>query len=112
MSMRIRPSLKAVIVALPTTVWLTQADAGTWPTIAFAVGAAYVSFAWMVFAPPPRPAAPPAAPELALTVRGCFEPRHGAPRHRIARAPTRRGPRDLRCPASRAAARARRSTRR
>jgi hypothetical protein len=107
MTMRIRPSLKPVIVALPATVWLMQADPGTWSTIALAVGAAYVSFAWMLFAPPSRAAAPAGTPVVA---NHCFEQRHGAARNRISHRPTRRGPRDLRCPASRATAR--RSTRR
>ena len=97
-----------MIVGLPTAAWLTQANAGTWSTIAFAVGAAYVSFAWMVFAPPPRSAAPVVVPAFTPVV--CIEQRHGAARNRISHRPTRRGPRDVRCPASRATAR--RSTRR
>jgi hypothetical protein len=113
MNMMIRPLLKPVIVAVPCAAWLMQADAGTWSTIALVVGAGYVAFAWMVFTPPPPPR--PAAAALAATAAPavgsrCFEQRHGAKRNEISHRPTRRGPRDLRCPASRATAR--RSTRR
>jgi thiol:disulfide interchange protein len=113
MNMRIRQSLKPVIVAVPCAAWLMQADAGTWSTIALVVGAAYVAFAWVVFTPRARQR--PAAAALAATVTPavgsrCFEQRHGAQRNEISHRPTRRGPRDLRCPASRTTAR--RSTRR
>jgi hypothetical protein len=111
MSMRIRPWLKPVIVAAPCAAWLLQADAGTWSTIALVLGVAYVSFAWMIFAPPPRRIAAPVVPAAIPAIsRGCFEQRHGAARNHISHSPTRRGPRDLRCPASRATAR--RSSRR
>jgi len=111
MSMRIAPWHKTVIVAPPTAAWLTQSDAGTWTTIGVVVGAAYLAFIGVLFAWPPLPVV--AAPVPAATAaRICSEPRHGAAEHRISRRPTRRGPRDLRCPASRATARARRSTRR
>jgi hypothetical protein len=112
--MRIHPWLKPVIVAVPCAAWLMQADAGTWSTIALVVGAAYVAFAWMLFTPPPpRRAAAAIAPVATPAVtRRCYEQRHGAARNQISHRPTRRGPRDLRCPASGATARARRSTRR
>jgi hypothetical protein len=113
MNMRIRPSLKPVIVAVPCAAWLMQADAGTWSTIALVLGAAYVAFAWMVFVPRPRPAAAAlAATATAAVGNRCYEQRHGAARNVISHRPTRRGPRDLRCPTSAATARARRSTRR
>jgi hypothetical protein len=105
MSMRISPPLKVVIVALSAGAWLTQADASVARTIAFAAGA---TFAWIMFGRP-RPAASAPAPAGA---RGCSRHRHGQVQHRISRTPCGRGARDVRCRASRATARARRSTRR
>jgi hypothetical protein len=115
MSMRISPPLEAVIVALPTGAWIVQRDASLGGTLALAAGAAFFTFAWIVLSPARPatavpaaavPAAQPAAPD------GCSEHRHGAGERRISRRPTRRGARDVRCSASRATARARRSARR
>ncbi len=108
MTMRISPPLRGVIVALPTAAWLAQSDATLGGTLALAAGAAFVTFAWIMYTPP-RPTAHPAAQPAE---RECSEHRHGSGERRIARVPSGRGARDVRCPASRATARARRSTRR
>lgn len=107
MAMRISPPLKAVIVALPTAAWLAHSDASVGATLALAAGAALCTFAWIVFSPP-RPKTKAEQP----AGRDCSEQRHGTEEHRVSRTPTGRGARDVRCPASRATARARRSSRR
>lgn len=108
--MRISPLLKAAIVALAAAAWLMRADASLARTLVLAVGAAFLTFAWIMFSPAAR-AGPAAADEPATA--GCREPRPSTTAHRVSPTPTTRWPRDVRCPASsRATARARRSTRR
>lgn len=107
--MRISAPLRVVIVALPAGAWLVQAGAGVGHALALAAGAAFFTLAWIVLAPP-RPGAGP-GPQ-ADQLDGCSEHRHDTSERRISRTPTGRGARDVRCPASRATARARRSTRR
>ena len=101
--------IKALIVALPTVLVLSQADA------LIGAGAVLLTYVWIRLSA--TPAAGPAS--AAKPARNpCDDHRRnavahrGAEQHRIARTPTGRGPRDQRCPASRATARARRSTRR
>lgn len=108
MTMRISPPLKAVIVALPTAAWVARSDMSVGATLALAAGAALFTFAWLVLSPP-RPAEPPVAQDRE---HDCSEHRQGLEEHRISRTPAGRGARDVRCPASRATVRARRSTRR
>ncbi len=108
--MEISPPLKAVVVALPTAAWIVQTNAGRASTLALATGAALLTFAWIVVSRP-RPASASCAPQPAERA-SCSEHRHGSGEHRIVRTPTGRGARDVRCHASRATARARRSTRR
>ena len=96
---------KAIAVALAAGAWWLQAGPTLGTTLALAAGAALVAFAWISLAPA-RPAAGAA--------RGCSDAPASAPEHdRISRTTVpRRMPRDVRCTASRATARARRSTRR
>lgn len=108
MTMRISPPLKAVFVALPAAAWIAQSDATLGRTLALAAGAALVTFAWIILSPPRRAATPAARP----AEHECSEHLHDLEEHRISRSPTGRGARNVRCPASRATARARRSTRR
>jgi hypothetical protein len=105
--MRISAPVKAVIVAVPVGVWLTRGDVSSGRTLAFAVGAALVTFGWVALSARPVAEAVAPAPE-----RDCSEQRHGTAQPRIARTPTGRGARDVRCAASQGATRARRSTRR
>jgi hypothetical protein len=107
--MRISPPLKALIVALPTGAWIVQRDASLGATLALTAGAALVTYAWIVLASS-RPA--PAVPPAPTPQRGCSAQRHDGGAPRISRRPTRRGARDVRCCASRATTRARRSARR
>ncbi len=108
MTMRLSPPLRAIIVALPMAAWLTRSDATVASTLALAAGAALVTFAWIMYVAPRRTAIP--APRPAEVQ--CAEHRHGSGEHRITRAPSGRGAHDVRCPASGATARTRRSTRR
>jgi len=103
--------MKALLVAIPSGLWLALQHATLAQTLALAAGAALVTWAWIELAalpqvaPLPRPAvapARPAAPAAHRCRRDC----------RIPRTPSGRSARDLRCPAFRATAPARRSTRR
>jgi hypothetical protein len=110
--MRIGPPLKALIVALPTGAWIVQRDASLGATLALAAGAALVTYAWIVLSPSPPAPPVPAAPAAPAAQRGCSVQRHDGGAPRISRRPTRRGARNVRCRASRARARGRRSARR
>jgi hypothetical protein len=107
--MSISPALKAAIVALPAGAWLLQAEPGVAATLALAAGAALVAAAWIVLARARRAVARHETQPLGRAVE-----RPGVAEHqRILRsAVPGRMPRDVRCEASRATARARRSTRR
>lgn len=109
--MRISPSLKAVIVALPTGAWLVHAQPNLARTLAVVAGAALLALAWIVFMPS-RPAPAAAGAGDLDGGRACSEHRPGATEQRMGRTPTSRFARDVRCPVSRATTRARRSARR
>jgi hypothetical protein len=109
MSMRIHPALKAVVVAVAAGAWLLQAGPSLGAALALGAGAMLVTFAWIRLAP-----ARPAAAAAGGSARSRSDAPPSAPEHdRVLRtAVPRRMPRDVRCTASRATARARRSTRR
>jgi len=96
---------KTVLVAIPAGLWLAQGHASLGQTLELVAGVAFVTWAWTVLGSPRQGvrAIEPAPPPVALTRRGDC---------RLERTPPGRLARDLRCPASRAAALARRSTRR
>lgn len=98
--------MKTLLVAIPAGLWLAQGQASLAQTLALLAGAALVTWAWIVLAGAPRtalPATEPAQQPVALARRGDC---------RLERTPPGRLARDLRCPASRPTALARRSTRR
>ncbi len=96
----------ALLVATPVALWLVHEHASLGRTLVFAAGVALVAAAWTALpagrhdAPATAPAPLPAAHRTRTLDR------------RIARRPRGRLIRDVRCPASRATAPARRSTRR
>jgi hypothetical protein len=97
--------MKTLLVAIPAGLWLAQGHASLGQTLELVAGVALVTWAWIALRSTRKavPATEPAPPPVALTRRGDC---------RIARTPPGRLARDLRCPASRATAPARRSTRR
>ncbi len=101
MTVRISAALKAAIVALATVAWLTQAHASVGRALALAAGAALVAFGWIVLSA--ARAVTPAPPVAPLAEQAYAEQQ---------RVPTGRPARDVRCPASHAGARPRRSSRR
>jgi hypothetical protein len=103
--MRTSPLTKALLVAIPAGLWLALGHASLGQALPLVAGAVLVTWAWIELtaghevASAPIPAATPGAHRSRTDCR-------------IPRTPGRRPARDLRCPASRATARARRSTRR
>jgi hypothetical protein len=97
--------MKTLLVALPAGLWLAQGHASLGQTLELIAGVALVTWAWIALRSSPQglPATEPAQPPVALARRGDC---------RLERSPPGRLARDLRCPASRATAPARRSTRR
>ena len=97
--------MKTLLVAIPAGLWLARGHASLGQTLALVAGAALVTWAWIALSARREPlgAAVPATQPVALTRRGDC---------RIERTAGRRLARDLRCPASRTTALARRSTRR
>jgi hypothetical protein len=97
--------MKTLLVAIPAGLWLAQGHASLGQTLELVAGVALVTWAWIALRSRRKavPATEPAPPPVALTRRGDC---------RIERPPPGRLARDLRCPASRATALARRSTRR
>jgi hypothetical protein len=106
--MRIRPALKAALLAPASAAASVHAGLSAGATLALAAGAALVAFACIML-PRLRRAAVTAAPAAA---DACPDERPGADHRRLRTTVPRRLPRDVRCQASRATARARRSTRR
>ena len=108
--MSIRPLISTAIVGLPAGLLVILGDGGLVRTPAIAAGAALVAFACVRLARrtgrQPAPASTQARQRRWRTEEELRLPRA----ERIDRTPAGRGPRDLRCPASRRArARARRS---
>jgi hypothetical protein len=103
--MRTSRIIMALLVVTPAGLWLVREQASLGRALVFAAGAALVAAAWTALpamchdAPPTAPTRLPAA-------------HHSRADRRIARRPRGRLIRDVRCPASRATAPARRSTRR
>jgi hypothetical protein len=97
--------MKTLLVAIPAGLWLAQGHASLGQTLELTAGVALVTWAWITLRSPRKavPLTEPAPPPVTLTRRGDC---------RIERPPPGRLARDLRCPASRATALARRSTRR
>jgi hypothetical protein len=98
--------LMALLVVTPAGLWLAHAHASLGRTLVFSAGAALVAAAWTAL-----PARCHGAPPTAPTPLSPAQRTHTLDR-RIARRPRGRLIRDVRCPASRATAPARRSTRR
>jgi hypothetical protein len=103
--MRTSRLIMALLVALPVGLWLLGGHASLARTLAAVAGAALVASGWIRLTAARRP-----APGFTWTVqppaRCCCADR------RFAAAPRRRPRRDVRCPAPRATAPARRPTRR
>jgi hypothetical protein len=96
---------KTLLVAIPAGLWLAQGHASLGQTLELTAGVALVTWAWIALGSARKalPATGPTTQPIAL------EPRD---ERRIERAARGRFARDLHCPASRATARAHRSTRR
>ena len=93
---------KAAVVGAPTGLWLLLGAAGVASALALVAAAALVALAWVRL-------------EMGLSRRAAIAPRpayDAVAAQRIDRTPTGRSARNVRCPATRATARARRSTRR
>ena len=101
---------KAALVSIATGLWLVHLQAGLTRSLLLALGGALVTGAWIALTPK-RPVPP--SPLIRSSVPQPARPQPCAPAHaRIDRTPSGRLARDLRCAASRATARARRSSRR
>lgn len=112
--MRPRRSTKALLVTIVAGLWLAQGHASVARTIVFVLGAALLTWAWIA-SWSGRPTAGARAPRRASAPGSACPPvvhKHRAAHRRIERKPRGRIARDVRCPVSRATARARRSTRR
>jgi hypothetical protein len=103
--MRTSRIIMALLVAAPAGLWLMHEHAGLGRTLVFAAGAALVAAAWTALPARCLDAAAPALAALPPARRSCAD-------RRIAARPAGRLARDVGCPASRATAPARRSTRR